>query len=136
MTNKQTYSFGPEVGVPPQVGPFAHATRWGNLLFVTGQMPTEPSTGLLISGGLAEQATQVKDNLVAVLAQFSATLDDAVMVRVYLEDFGGFDEFNALYKTWFRGPLPSRTCVGSNGLAAGAALEIDLIVGLRETEQA
>jgi enamine deaminase RidA (YjgF/YER057c/UK114 family) len=103
---------------------------------VTGQMPTEPSTGLLISGGLAEQATQVKDNLEAVLAQFGATLDDAVMVRVYLEDFGGFDEFNALYKTWFRGPLPSRTCVGSNGLAAGAALEIDLIVGLRETEQA
>jgi reactive intermediate/imine deaminase len=134
--NKQTYSFGPEAGVPPQVGPFAHATRWGNLLFVTGQMPTEPSTGLLIAGGLAEQANQVKDNLEAVLAQFGATLDDSVMVRVYLEDFGGFDEFNALYQTWFHGPLPSRTCVGSSGLAAGAALEIDLIVGLRETEQA
>jgi enamine deaminase RidA (YjgF/YER057c/UK114 family) len=99
-------------------------------------MPTEPSTGLLIAGDLAEQATQVKDNLEAVLAQFGATIDDALMVRVYLEDFGRFDEFNALYKTWFHGPLPSRTCVGSNGLAAGAALEIDLIVGLRETEQA
>jgi 2-iminobutanoate/2-iminopropanoate deaminase len=131
MTNtRSTHSFDASTGVPPQVGPFAHATRWGDLLFVTGQMPTDPSTGLLVGGGLLAQAEQVKQNLEAVLRQFGATLDDALMVRVYLEDFSRFAEFNSLYTTWFGANPPSRTCIGSNGLAVGAEIEIDLIVGL------
>jgi len=130
MTVKQTYSFGAADGVPPQVGPFAHATRWGDTLYVTGQMPTDPATGKLVAGGLAEQTHQVFANLAAVLKQFDATLDDALMVRVYLTDFGDFDAFNAEYVKWFTGPLPSRTCVGTTGLAVGAVVEIDLITGL------
>jgi reactive intermediate/imine deaminase len=132
---KETYVFDPSVGVPPQVGPFAHATRWGNLLFVTGQMPTVPETGLLVEGGILVQAEQVRRNLQAVLAQFGATLDDSLMVRVYLDDFADFDAFNEAYSTWFAGPLPSRTCVGGTQLAVNAAIEIDLIVGIKETEE-
>lgn len=130
MTTKQTYSFSAADGVPPQVGPFAHATRWGDTLYVTGQMPTDPATGQLVEGGLAEQTHQVFANLAAVLAQFEATLDDALMVRVYLTDFDDFAAFNAEYVKWFTGPLPSRTCVGTTGLAVGAVVEIDLIAGL------
>ena len=130
MTTKQTYSFSAADGVPPQVGPFAHATRWGDTLYVTGQMPTDPATGSLVSGGLVEQTRQVFANLSAVLAQFEATLDDALMVRVYLTEFGDFEAFNAEYVKWFTGPLPSRTCVGTTGLAVGAVVEIDLIAGL------
>jgi len=130
MTTKQTYSFSAADGVPPQVGPFAHATRWGDTLYVTGQMPTDPATGSLVSGGLVEQTRQVFANLSAVLAQFEATLDDALMVRVYLTEFGDFEAFNAEYVKWFTGPLPSRTCVGITGLAVGAVVEIDLIAGL------
>ncbi|WP_448006278.1 RidA family protein [Agromyces bauzanensis] len=132
MTVKETHSFEPGLGVPRQVGPFAHATQWGDLLFVTGQMPTSPETGELVVGGITEQAAQVRSNLSAVLAQFGATWDDALMVRVYLEDFDDFDEFNAEYAGWFTGPLPARTCIGSNGLAVGALVEVDLIVGLRD----
>jgi len=58
--------------------------------------------------------------------------DDALMVRVYLTDFADFDAFNAEYVRWFSGPLPSRTCVGVTGLAVGAAVEIDLVVGLTQ----
>ncbi|MBN3512225.1 RidA family protein [Mycolicibacterium nivoides] len=130
MIAKQSFSFTAVEGIPPQVGPFAHATRWGDTLYVTGQMPTDPGTGRLIAGDVAEQANQVMANLSAVLAQFDATLDDALMVRVYLTDFDDFDVFNAEYVKWFAGPLPSRTCVGVTGLAVGAAVEIDLIVGL------
>ncbi len=127
---KETFVFAPEDGVPPQVGPFSHAVRWNDLLFVTGQMPTAPATGLLVPGGIREQAQQVRDNLIAVLAHFGAVLDAALMVRVYLQDFSQFNEFNDIYRGWFKGPLPSRTCIGSNGLAAGALIEIDLIVGI------
>ena len=128
---RQTFSFTPEQGVPPAVGPFSHATQWGDLLFVTGQMPTDPATGRLVAGDVVTQAGQVRRNLEAVLAPFGATVDDALMVRVYLTSFDDFDAFNAVYRTWFRGKLPSRTCVGVTGLAVGAVVEIDLIVGLK-----
>ncbi len=131
---KETFSFSGVEGIPPQVGPFAHATRWGDTLYVTGQMPTDPVAGTLVAGGITEQTNQVLANLSAVLAQFGATLDDALMVRVYLTDFDDFDAFNIAYVAWFDGPLPSRTCVGVTGLAVGAAVEIDLIVGLSQPQ--
>jgi reactive intermediate/imine deaminase len=135
-TRKESFSLTPEEGVPPAVGPFSHVTRWGSLLFVTGQMPTDPATGALVDGDVVAQAEQVRRNLLACLAPFGLDLDDALMVRVYLTDFADFDSFNAAYRTWFSGELPSRTCVGSTGLAAGAAVEIDLIVGVPENSEA
>ncbi|TKI07748.1 RidA family protein [Martelella alba] len=127
---KTSYQFDADSGVPPQVGPFSHATRWGNLLFVTGQMPTRPDTGAMAAGDVVVQSRQVKANLDAVLRHFDCTLDDALMVRVYLTSFDDYAVFNQEYATWFKGPLPSRTCVGATGLAVGARVEIDLIVGI------
>ena len=127
---KQSFSFTPDQGVPPAVAPFSHAVKLGNLLFVTGQMPTEPSTSEVVPGGVVDQSNQVRRNLEAVLAQFGCTLDDAVMVRVYLTSMNDYAAFNAAYATWFAGPLPSRTCVGVTGLALGAAVEIDLIAAI------
>ncbi|WP_236788205.1 RidA family protein [Amycolatopsis sp. GM8] len=129
---RESFSFTPEQGVPPAVAPFSHVTRWGSMLFVTGQMPTDPATGELVPGGPAAQAEQVRQNLLACLRPFGADLDNALMVRVYLTDFTGFEAFNEQYRTWFTGPLPSRTCVGTTALAVGADIEIDLIVGLPE----
>jgi 2-iminobutanoate/2-iminopropanoate deaminase len=133
MSNtRHTFSFTPAEGVPPAVGPFSHATQWGDLLFITGQMPTDPATGAIVAGDVVAQATQVRRNLEAVLAQFGLTLDDALMVRVYLTDFADYAAFNAAYAGWFGAALPSRTCVGVTGLAVGAVVEIDLIAGIRK----
>lgn len=129
---RRAFSFAPGDGVPPAVAPFSHATQWGDLLFVTGQMPTDPASGKLVAGDVVAQAAQVRRNLEAVLAQFELDLDDALMVRVYLASFEDYAAFNAAYAGWFRGPLPSRTCVGVSGLALGAAVEIDLIAGIKE----
>lgn len=135
MTRKDSFSFSPAEGVPPGVAPFSHATRWGDLLFVTGQMPTQPETGRMVQGDVVVQAEQVRRNLEAVLAQFDLTMDAALMVRVYLTDFeGDYAAFNAAYRGWFQGPLPSRTCVGVTGLAVGAVVEIDLIAGLQSSQ--
>jgi reactive intermediate/imine deaminase len=130
VSSRACFSFTPAQGVPPAVAPFSHATKWGELLFVTGQMPTDPATGQLVPGGVVAQAEQVRRNLLAVLAPFGLTLDDALMVRVYLTAFDAdYAAFNAAYAGWFSGPLPSRTCVGVTGLAVGACVEIDLIAG-------
>jgi 2-iminobutanoate/2-iminopropanoate deaminase len=127
---KRSFVFSPTDGVPPQVGPFSHATQWGDLLFITGQMPTDPATGAIVTGDVVAQAEQVRRNLEAVLAQFGLTLDDALMVRVYLTSFDDYAAFNAAYTSWFQGPLPSRTCVGVTGLAVGAVVEIDIVAGI------
>ena len=130
---KRSFTFTPAEGVPPKVAPFSHATRWGNLLFVTGQMPTDLATGALVAGGIVAQAEQVRRNLEGVLAHFGLSLEDALMVRVYLTSFDDYAAFNDAYSRWFTGPLPSRTCVGVTGLAVGAAVEIDLIAGIPDS---
>lgn len=94
-------------------------------------MPTDPASGRLVAGGVEEQAEQVRSNLEAVLRQFALTLDNALMVRVYLTRFEqDYAAFNARYANWFKDALPSRTCVGTNGLAVGALIEIDVIAGI------
>ena len=127
---KRTFSFPQSADVPSQVGPFSHATQWGDQLFITGQMPTDPLTGKVVGTDIVTQANQVRKNLEAVLRQFGASLDDALMVRIYLTSFDDYAAFNTVYASWFSGPLPSRTCVGVTGLAVGAVVEIDLIAGL------
>jgi enamine deaminase RidA (YjgF/YER057c/UK114 family) len=83
--------------------------------------------GELVSGDIAEQTDQVMRNLVRVLELAGGTLADVVQVRAYLTDWDEYAGFNAAYERWFPDRLPSRTCVGVTGLAAGARVEMDLV---------
>jgi reactive intermediate/imine deaminase len=122
----QSFTFTPAEGVPPRVAPFAHATAAGETLHVTGQMPTGVD-GRLVAGGASEQTDQVMQNLARVLELVGGALTDVVSVRAYLLDWSDYAAFNAAYERWFPERLPSRTCVGVSGLAAGALVEIDLV---------
>lgn len=119
-------------GVPRPVGPFPQAVRWHDVLYVTGQMPTDPVTGLLVEGDVVVQTRQVMTNLDAVVRAARGRLADTLMARAYLMDFDDYPAFNAEYERWFDGELPARTCVGVTGLAVGAVVEVDLVVGLPE----
>jgi len=114
---------------PKRVGPFSHAVRAGDFLFVTGQMPTLPENpDILISGDIKEQTHQVMKNLKTVLKEAKSSLDKVTFVRVYLVNFQDFDQVNEVYKSYFDiDKLPARTCIGVTGLAKGASVEIDLI---------
>lgn len=115
---------------PKRVGPFSHAVRAGDFIFVTGQMPTMPDDpSKVIDGGIEEQTTRVMENLKLVLAAAGTSLDRAVFARVYLVNFQDFARMNAVYSTYFHPDrLPGRTCIGVTGLAVGAMVEIDLVV--------
>ena len=117
---------------PKRVGPFSHAVKAGDFLFVTGQMPTltnDPSK--LIEGDISNQTHQVMKNLKIVLDAANSSFENVVFVRVYLVNFKDFDAMNAIYETYFKpGKLPARTCIGVTGLAVGASVEIDLIAKL------
>lgn len=117
---------------PERVGPFSHAVKAGEFLFVTGQMPTlKDDPTRLVDGGIEEQTAQVMNNLKDVLAAAGTSLDKAAFVRVYLVNFGDFDRMNVVYSRFFAPErLPARTCIGVTGLAVGASVEIDLVAAL------
>jgi len=114
---------------PKRVGPFSHAVKAGDFIFVTGQMPTLPDNpDVLVSNDVEKQTHQVMQNLINVLKQSGSSLDRVTFVRVYLVNFQDFDKVNKIYKSYFEeNKLPARTCIGVTGLAVGASVEIDLI---------
>lgn len=107
--------------------PYSHACKAGNFVFVTGQMPVDPETGLYVENEIEAQTRRVMDNLVIVLDHAGMELTDAVSARAYLHDMHDYDMFNAIYTEYMRHGLPARTCIGVNGLAGGARVEVDLI---------
>ena len=117
---------------PKRVGPFSHAVKAGDFLFVTGQMPTlldDPT--MLVTGGITEQTHQVMQNLRHVLTLSGCQFSNVVFVRIYLVNFQDFNKMNDVYKTYFDPEkLPARTCIGVTGLAVGASVEIDLTAKL------
>ena len=117
---------------PIRVGPFSHAVKAGDFLFVTGQMPTLPNDPtILIEGGISNQTHQVMKNLALVLDAAKSSFDNVVFARIYLLNFQDFDAMNDIYESYFMpGKLPARTCIGVTGLAVGASVEIDLIAKL------
>jgi reactive intermediate/imine deaminase len=122
----KAYTFTPADGVPPAVAPFSHATAAGQTLYVTGQMPTD-TTGALVGDDVATQTDQVLANLLRVTELCGGGLADVVSVRAFLMDWTDYAAFNAAYAPWFPDRLPSRTCVGTTGLAVGALVEIDWV---------
>tara|TARA_B100001765_G_scaffold37752_1_gene21011 strand:+ start:1817 stop:2203 length:387 start_codon:yes stop_codon:yes gene_type:complete len=117
---------------PKRVGPFSHAVKAGDFLFVTGQMPTLPNDPTkLIEGGISNQTHQVMKNLELVLDAAKSSFENVVFARIYLLNFQDFDAMNDIYESYFMpGKLPARTCIGVTGLAVGASVEIDLIAKL------
>ena len=117
---------------PERVGPFSHAVRAGNFLFVTGQMPTlKNDKTKLVSGGIKTQTKQVMENLKDVLNKAETDFNKVIFARVYLVNFQDFEKMNSVYKSYFsENKLPARTCIGVTGLAVGASVEIDLIAAL------
>ena len=114
---------------PERVGPFSHAVKAGDFLFVTGQMPTQKNEKTkLVFGGIEIQTKQVMENLKDVLNEANSNFDKVIFARVYLVNFQDFDKMNAVYESYFsKNKLPARTCIGVTGLAVGASVEIDLI---------
>jgi 2-iminobutanoate/2-iminopropanoate deaminase len=113
--------------LPPSPGPFSPGVRAGELIFLSGQIGTDPSTDALVHGGVAEQTEQAIHNLAAILEAAGRTLDDVVRVGVYLTDMGNFSAMNEVYARHFARPYPARTTIGVAALPLGAAVEIDLV---------
>ena len=117
-------------GAPDPVAPFSHAVQSDGWLLVTGQMPfVDTSVDTPYPEGIEAQTHQVMKNLQTVLEGCGFGWPEVLSVRIFLRHFDeDYDAMNAIYASYFPpGRRPARTCVGVNGLAKGARIEIDLI---------
>jgi 2-iminobutanoate/2-iminopropanoate deaminase len=114
---------------PRPVASYSQAVRVGNMLQVSGQGPGDPATGELVGTTAGEQTEQTMQNLTAILDAAGASLDDVVMLRVYLTDRTDFADMNEVYARYVNEPFPARTTVFT-GLGAGMLVEIDALAVL------
>jgi 2-iminobutanoate/2-iminopropanoate deaminase len=116
--------------LPAPVASYSSAVRAGNLLFVSGQIPLDPATGELVSGGIEAETRRALDNLTLVLEAGGASRADVVKVTVFLSDMADFKAFDAVYKGYFSTEPPARATVAVLGLPRGAHIEIEAIAHL------
>ena len=113
---------------PPAIGPYSQAVRAGNLVFVSGQIPLDPSTGKLIEDrSITAQTRRSLQNLQGVLAAAGMSTSNVVKVTIYLDDIGNFKEVNDLYAEFFQSALPARAVVEVAALPLGVGIEVDCI---------
>ncbi len=112
---------------PKPIGPYSQAVRVGNFLFVSGQIPIDPSTGQLVKGGVKEQTERVLENVKAILEAAGYSLSNVAWVFVALKDLSKFSEFNEVYSRYFSENPPARITVEVSNLPGGALVEISVI---------
>ncbi|WP_372748400.1 RidA family protein [Litorivivens sp.] len=115
---------------PQAIGPYSQAVAFGNITFLSGQIPLDPKTMTMVGETAAEQAEQVFKNLSAVAAAAGGTLDDALKVNISLTDLNDFVAVNEVMARHFAEPYPARACVQVAALPKGAKVEIEVILGL------
>ena len=116
---------------PAAIGPYAQAVSVGGFLFTSGQIPLDPKSAEMVSGGFEAQAKQVLANLRAVLASAGCEFSDVVKATVYVVDRADFPKLNALYGEAMGGHRPARSTVQVAALPKGGLVEIDLVAKLR-----
>jgi 2-iminobutanoate/2-iminopropanoate deaminase len=116
---------------PAAIGPYCQAARWGDLIFVSGQIPIDPATGQVIVGDVAEQTEQVLKNLAAILEAAGANLGQVLKTTVYLRDLNDFGKMNEVYARFFSNQPPARATVQVARLPRDVSVEIEAIAGSR-----
>ena len=112
---------------PAAVGPYSQAIDCGDFVFLSGQIPLVPETGLVADGGLEAQAHQMFANIQAVLAEAGMSLSNVVKTTVFMTELSQFAAFNAVYAEYFKAPYPARSCVEVSALPKGVLVECELI---------
>ena len=112
---------------PAAVGPYSQAVDCGDLVFLSGQIPLVPATGLLAEGGIEAQARQMFENIKAVLAEAGMDFTNVVKTTVFMTDLGQFATLNGIYAAYFQAPYPARSCVEVTKLPKGVSVECELI---------
>ena len=112
---------------PAAIGPYSQAIEAGGLVFASGQLPINPSTGPFPEGGIKEQTRQSILNAQAILESAGCSLSNVVKTTVLLADIADFAAMNEVYASFFSDPFPARSAFAVRDLPKGALVEIEMI---------
>ena len=115
---------------PAAIGPYSQGVIAGNLLFVSGQIPINPTDGSLVSDSLESQANQVFQNLRAIIQEAGTSFEHVLKLTIYLTDLENFAAVNQVMEGYFNEPYPARATVEVSRLPKDVEVEIDAIVEL------
>ncbi len=115
---------------PEAIGPYSQAIRVNDLVFLSGQIPLDPATMELVSGGIEQQTIRVIENLRAVAIQCDGDLQKIVKLTIYLLDLSHFATVNEVMARYFQKPYPARATVEVKALPKNAQVEIDAVLAL------
>ncbi|NVL92665.1 MAG: hypothetical protein HWN71_06455 [Desulfobacterales bacterium] len=108
-------------------GPYSQAIIHNDLIFISGQGAIDPQTNEVMHGTIEKEAELSMENIRIILEEAGSSLDKVLQVTVYLLDMGEYNRFNEVYKRYFQGDLPARTCVQAARLPFGIRVEINAI---------
>jgi 2-iminobutanoate/2-iminopropanoate deaminase len=112
---------------PAAVGPYSQAVRVGSTIYCAGQIPLDPKSGQIVSGGIDAQTRRVLENITAVLKAEGLTFANIVKTTIFLTDLGDFQTVNEVYASYFKQQPPARSTVQVSALPKGANVEIEVI---------
>jgi 2-iminobutanoate/2-iminopropanoate deaminase len=115
---------------PAAIGPYSPGVRVGQLLFLSGQIPLDPTTGQIIDGDVRAQTARVLENLGAVLTAAGADFSNVARTTIFLADLNDFSVVNEVYAQYFTAPFPARATVQVARLPRDVRVEIDAIAVL------
>ena len=115
---------------PAAIGPYSQAIRIGNLVYTSGQIPIDPTTGTFVEGGIKEQTCQSLTNVKAILEEAGLSMTNVVKTTVFMADMNDFADMNAVYSDFFSEPYPARSAVAVKTLPKGALVEIEVVAAI------
>ena len=115
------------VKAPAAIGPYSQEIRANGFVFVSGQIPIDPETGEIASGGFSDQARRSLENVKQILIASGAGLDKVIAVDVFITDIAQFAAFNKVYEEYFSVHKPARAVVEVKALPRGVMVEVKCI---------
>lgn len=115
---------------PAAIGPYSQAVRCGDTVYLSGQIPLDPSSGELLQSDIGSETRRVFDNLSAVCKAAGGSFAQVARVGIYLTDLADFAAVNAVMAEYFSAPFPARATVQVAALPRGARVEIDAVMVL------
>lgn len=112
---------------PAAIGPYSQAIMAGDLLFTSGQLGINPTTGQLEGDTIQSQGRQALTNVKAIVEEVGMTMNDVVKTTVFIADMSLFQEFNEVYASFFSAAAPARSCVAVKALPKNALVEVEAI---------
>jgi len=113
---------------PAAIGTYSQAVKVDNTVYVSGQIPLDPATMEVVSGGIEAEITRVFDNLKAVTAASGGSLADVVKLNIFLTDLGNFPTVNEIMAQYFQQPYPARAAICVAALPKGVGVEMDAVL--------